>query len=129
MRRASVVFAASALVFTGLDLVHKATVEATYVHPRSAVYVAVVLGLAALWSAAIVATRSAVIALAGGVVAGGALGNLSSLAFWPGVPNPIEVEAIAFNLADAFVLLGFATTAAATLVFARRNRERLREPV
>jgi hypothetical protein len=61
--------------------------------------------------------------------ASSALGNLTSLAFWPGVPNPIELDSIAFNLADAFVLLGFATTAAATLTFAVRNRERLREPL
>ena len=117
----------STTAFAGLDLAHKASVEATYVHPRSAAYVAVVLGLAAVWSAAILATRSALIALAGGVVAGGALGNLGSLALWPGVPNPIQLEPVAFNLADAFVLFGFATTAAATLVFAVRNRERLRE--
>ena len=122
-------FAATAATFAGLDLAHKATVEVTYLHPRSAVYIAVVLGLATLWSAAILATRSALIALAGGVVAGGALGNLFSLALWAGVPNPIELEPIALNLADVFVLVGFATTAAAALVFAIRNRERLREPI
>ena len=122
-------FAATSVAFAGLDLAHKATVDATYLHPRSAAYVGVVLGLAALWSAAILATRSALIALAGGVVLGGALGNLVSLALWPGVPNPIELEPIAFNLADAFVLLGFVTTATATLVFALKNPERLRERI
>lgn len=129
MRRASVVFAASAVAFAGLDLAHKASVQATHLHPRSAAYIAVALGLAAAWSAAILATRSALIAVAGGVVLGGAVGNLVSLALWPGISNPIELEQVAFNLADAFVLLGFATTAAATLVFALRNRERLREPL
>ena len=123
------VLAVTAAAFACLDLAHKATAEATYVHPRSAAYVVVVLGLALLWSAAVLATRSALLALAGGVVLGGALGNVVSLALWPGVPNPIELDAIAFNLADAFVLLGFATTAAATLTFAGRNRERLREPL
>jgi lipoprotein signal peptidase len=123
------VFAATSVAFAGLDLAHKATVDATYLHPRSAAYGGVVLGLAALWSAAILATCSALIALAGGVVLGGAIGNLASLALWPGVPNPIELDPVVFNLADAFVLLGFAATAAATLVFALRNRERLREPV
>ena len=129
MRLASVAFAVSVAAFAGLDLAHKATAEATYLHPRSAVYVGVVLGLAAVWSAAILATRSALIALAGGVVAGGALGNLLSLALWPAIPNPIELEQVAFNLADAFVLLGFTTTAAATFTFAVRNRERLRAPL
>ena len=122
-------FAASAAAFAGLDLAHKATVDATSVHTRSGLYVVVVLGLAAVWSVAILATRSRLLALAGGVVLGGAFGNLASLALWPGVPNPIELEAVAFNLADAFVLFGFATTAAATLAFAVQNRERLREPV
>ena len=129
MRRAFFALGGTALTLTAVDLAHKATVEATYVHPRSAVYAAVVLGLAALWSALILATRSALIALAGGVVLGGALGNLVSLALWPGIPNPIALEPIAFNLADAFVLLGFATTAAAALVFALGNRERLSEPI
>ena len=127
MRNAPVVFSISAAAFACLDLAHKASTGATYVHPRSAAYVVVVLGLALLWSAAILATRSALLALAGGVVLGGALGNVVSLALWPGVPNPIELDSIAFNLADAFVLVGFATTAAATLTFAARNRERLCE--
>lgn len=122
-------FAATSVAFAGLDLSHKATVDATYLHPRSAAYVGVVLGLAALWSAAILATCSALIALAGGVVLGGALGNLVSLALWRGVPNPIELDQVAFNLADVFVVLGFATTAAATVTFAGRNRHRLREPI
>ena len=123
------VFALSAAAFACLDLAHKASAEATYLHHRGPAYVAVVLGLALMWSAAILATRSALLALAGGVVLGGALGNLASLALWPGVPNPIELESIAFNLADTFVLLGFAATAAAALTFAVRNPERLREPL
>jgi lipoprotein signal peptidase len=129
VRNLPVVFTTTAVAFAGLDLAHKTTVESTYGHPRSSAYVAVVLGLALLWSAAILATRSVLLALAGGVVLGGALGNVVSLALWPGVPNPIELDSIAFNLADAFVLVGFATTAAATLTFAVRNRERLREPL
>ena len=123
------VLAVSATAFACLDLAHKATAETMHVHPRSAAYVAVVLGLALLWSTAVLATRSPLLSLAGGVVLGGALGNLVSLALWTGVPNPIEFPPIAFNLADAFVLLGFATTAAATLTFAVRNHERLREPL
>jgi lipoprotein signal peptidase len=129
VRETPVVFATTAVAFAGLDLAHKATAETTYVHPRSAAYVAVVVGLALLWSTAILATRSTLLALAGGVVLGGALGNLVSLALWTGVPNPIEFQPIAFNLADAFVLLGFAATSAATFTFAVRNRERLCEPL
>jgi lipoprotein signal peptidase len=129
VRKSLVVFASCAAAFACLDLAHKATAETTHVHSRPAAYVAVVVGLALLWSTAILATRSTLLALAGGVVLGGVLGNLVSLALWTGVPNPIEFQPIAFNLADAFVLLGFATTAAATLTFAVRNRERLREPL
>ena len=129
MFRASLALAGTTAVVGAIDLVHKATTQADYFHARSAVYVVVVLGLAAVWAGAILATGSLSMALGGGVVAGGALGNLVSLALWPGVPNPIELEPIAFNLADVFVLFGFLLTAAAVLVFALRNRERLGEPV
>jgi hypothetical protein len=52
-----------------------------------------------------------------------------SLAFSPGVPNPLVLGPIAFNLADVFVLAGFALVAGATLVFALRNHDRMSEPV
>lgn len=123
------VLAGTAVIVAALDLVHKASTDADYFHGRSPAYVVIVLGLAAVWAAAILATGSLSMALGGGVLAGGALGNLVSLAVWPGVPNPIELELIAFNLADVFVLSGFLLTTGATLVFALRNRERLREPV
>jgi lipoprotein signal peptidase len=112
-----------------VDLVHKAEAHAEYFHSRSPTYAAAVVVLAAVWAATILATRSLSLALTGGVLAGGALGNLASLALWPGVPNPIVVEPIAFNLADTFVVSGFLLTTAATLAFALRNRDRLREPV
>jgi lipoprotein signal peptidase len=129
MFRASLALSGTMAVVAAIDLVHKAGTQADYFHARSAVYVVVVLGLAAVWAGAILATGSLSMALGGGVLAGGALGNLLSLALWPGVPNPIELEPIAFNLADVFVLSGFLFTVAAALVFALRNRERLGEPV
>jgi lipoprotein signal peptidase len=129
MRTTPLAFGATALIFAAVDLGHKATSEATYLHARSPVYVPIVLVLAALWAGAILATRSLSLAVAGGVLAGGALGNLASLAMWPGVPNPIVLEPIAFNLADVFVLFGFTLTAVTTVIFGARNRERLREPV
>jgi len=112
-----------------VDLLHKASSEVEDVHHRSSAYVAVVLGLAAVWVGAIVTSRSLSMALGGGVLAGGASGNLVSLALWPGVPDPIVVEPVAFNLADVFVVSGFVLTACATLLFALRNRERLGAPV
>lgn len=129
MKGTALVFSATATLGAAVDLGHKATAEATFFHSRSPGYVVLVLGLAVVWAAAILATRSLSLALCGGVMAGGALGNLASLALWPGVPNPIELEPIAFNLADLFVLGGFLLTSAAALVFAARNRERLYEPV
>ncbi len=129
MKRTPLALGGIAAVIAGIDLAHKVATSADYFHARSSVYVVVVLGLAAVWAAAILATRSLSMALGGGVLAGGAFGNLASLALWPGVPNPIELNRIAFNLADVFVLAGFLLTAGATLVFALRNRERLGEPV
>jgi lipoprotein signal peptidase len=127
--RAALALATVATLFAAVDLAHKASTDATYFHDRTAGYIVVVLALATAWTAGILATRSLSMAIGGGVLAGGALGNLVSLALWPGVPNPIVVEPMAFNLADVFVLSGFVLTACATLIFAARNRERLREPV
>ena len=129
MIRAGFVLTAVALALAFVDLTHKAVSDASYFHSRGIGYVVVVLVFAAVWTAAILATRSLSIAVGGGVLAGGALGNLTSLALWPGVPNPIVLEPIAFNLADLFVLSGFVLTSCATLLFARRNREGLGQPV
>ena len=129
MKRTALALGSIAAVISAIDLAHKAGTQADYFHARSPAYVVVVLALAAVWTGGILATRSLSMAIGGGVLAGGALGNLASLALWPGVPNPIVVEPIAFNLADTFVVSGFLLTTAATLVFALRNRERLGEPV
>ncbi len=129
MRSAALVFSLTTIAVATVDLAHKASADTALLHPRSPAYAVVVVGLAAVWAVTILATRSLSIALGGGVVAGGALGNLASLALWPGVPNPIELEPIAFNLADVFVVAGFAATSLAALAFALRNRERLAEPV
>ena len=120
---------ATAIVLAALDLAHKAAAGADHFHARSPAYAAVVIVLATAWVVAILGTRSLSLALAGGVVAGGALGNLLSLVIWPGVPNPIVLEPIALNLADVFVLAGFLGVAAAALAIVARTPERLREPV
>ena len=117
------------MAFAAADLTHKAAGGATHVHPRSAAYVAVVLGLSLVWAGAIVMTRSVAMAVGGGVLAGGALGNLVSLAFWPGVPNPIATASFAFNLADVFVFVGFVAASALALRLARIERDRLNQPL
>jgi lipoprotein signal peptidase len=127
--RAALVLAGTAAIAGLVDLGHKATAAPAYLHGRSAGYVFLVLGLTLAWAVAIVLTRSPAMALGGGLAAGGAIGNVFSLIFWPGVPNPIEVSPIAFNLADVFVLVGFLLVAGTTIALAACDRERLREPL
>ena len=96
MRRASLVaLAVTVALVAAADLAHKATAMAgarpVAVHDRSAAYV-LVLAVAVAWAAALVAAGSPPLAAAGGLVAGGALGNVASLVFWSGVPNPLVVE-------------------------------------
>src|SRR5918999_585647 len=129
MLRPALLLVGTAAVASAVDLAHKASTGAAHFHGRSVGYVAFVLVLSAVWAAAIVLTRSPAIALGGGVVAGGAVGNVLSLAFWPGVPNPIAVSAVAFNLADLFVAVGFVFVACTALGLTPTGDERLREPI
>ncbi len=135
-RTIALLLGAAALVAT-LDLAHKAFSisehsGAVLAHDRSALYVAGIAAASLVWAWAVSLTRSRSIAFAGGVVLGGAAGNLVSIALWPslqGVPNPIAAGGVAFNLADIAVAVGFALLLPATLVFAVQNRNRLFEPV
>jgi lipoprotein signal peptidase len=129
MLRALVALLLPAGPAAGIDLAFKAGAVAPALHERSALYVLVVVSGCVVWAALLVLTRSVAVAAAGGLVVGGAAGNVLSLAFWPGVPNPIVVEAIAFNLADAFVLAGFCLVCAAAAAVAAANPARLREPL
>ena len=120
-----------------LDLVHKAIAVsepdgAVFAHARAGRDVLVVGVVSVAWVAAILLTRSPSIAAAGGVLAGGAAGNVLSLALWPsvrGVPNPLLAGGVAFNVADLAVAAGLLLLLASTAAFAVRNRERLRDPV
>jgi hypothetical protein len=127
--RSLVVLAAGVTVVATADLAHKAAAGPVFVHERSAFY-AVGIGLVSLaWAAGVVLLRSPSIAFAAGPLVGGALGNGVSLAIWPGVPNPILLDAVAFNVADVGVALGLALLLLTTIAFAVRNRERLFEPI
>jgi lipoprotein signal peptidase len=127
---------AATLVAT-LDLTHKALAVsnrggAVLAHDRSASYVVGLAALSLAWAGAIALVRSASIALTGGLVLGGAVGNLASFALWPslpGVPDPLVTSGIAFNLADVSALVGLVLLVPAIVVFAARNRERLFEPL
>jgi len=124
-------------VVAGIDLSHKALAVserggAVLAHDRSAPYVTGLAAATLAWAGAIALVRSPAIALTGGLVLGGAIGNLASFALWPslpGVPDPLVAGGIAFNLADVSAVLGLALLLPAILVFAVRNRERLFEPV
>jgi lipoprotein signal peptidase len=129
--------AGAAGAIAGLDLAQKAYSVSeqggsVLVHHRPSVYVAGLAVAALIWAVAIARVRSASIAVAGGVVLGGVLGNLASIALWPslaGVPDPIIVGSVAFNLADVAVATGFVLLLPATVLFALKNRQRLFDPV
>jgi lipoprotein signal peptidase len=137
MARSLCVLALTTALVALVDVAHKAVAIAgrggsVLAHPRSALYVLGLTVALAIWVGAILLTRSPAIALGGGIVAGGATGNLVSLALWPslsGVPNPLVARGIAFNVADLAVTAGFVLVGVTTAAFAAQNREQLREPV
>jgi len=129
MGRCLLTLGVTATVLAAADLAVKAAAGAGAIDPRSMLYVTVVVGLSVVWVGAIVLTRSPAMAVGGGVLAGGALGNVASLAFWPGVPNPITTASFAFNLADVSVLVGFLAVSACSLRLVRVERARLNEPL
>jgi hypothetical protein len=136
MRLTALVLVLTAGCVAGIDLVQKAIAlqsPADVVgHERSLTYVAAGATATAVWAGAIVLVGSLPIAFAGGVAVGGAVGNLTSLLLWPsfrGVPDPLVVGRLAFNLGDVAVVLGLFLVVATTIVFAVQNRARLREPV
>jgi hypothetical protein len=103
-----------------------------YLHDRPLRFVLAGAALTLGWAGAIALTRSAVLALPGGVVLGGAVGNLASFALWPslpGVPDPIVAGGLAFSIGDVAVGLGLLLLIPATFAFARRNKARLFQPL
>jgi hypothetical protein len=80
---------------------------------------------------AVLHDRPTLYVLAGGVVLGGAAGNLLSFALWPslsGVPDPILAGGLAFSLGDVAVVIGFSLLIPALVVFRVRRRAGLAEP-
>lgn len=136
MRSTALVLILTASTVAATDLVHKGVAlsgdQPVVGHERPAGYVVAGLLASAIWAATIVLVGSLPIAIAGGIAVGGALGNLLSLLLWPsfdGVPDPLIAGRIAFNLGDVAVVLGLFLVISTTIVFAVRNRARLREPV
>jgi hypothetical protein len=127
----------AAAIVAMVDLGHKALAISerggtVLLHDRPARYVVAGAALSLAWAGAVVLTQSTVIALLGGIVFGGAAGNLMSFALWPslqGVPDPIVAGGLAFNMADAFVLAGVLLVIPTIVVFGLRNRNRLFDPL
>ena len=120
-----------AAALASVDLFVKATVPtaAWAYHHRSGAWVALCVALL-VGSAFLCVVPSASVALAGGVMSAGVIGNLvSARADGNWVPNPLIVTpgrfTIAFNLADVFFLLGNALLMTALMAEVVRRRDRL----
>jgi lipoprotein signal peptidase len=110
------------------DLVQKAS-SPVYGHPRSAAYVALAAVMLALLVAVVPRVPSTVLAVAAGVACAGVAGNaISALAWRGGVPNPIVLGDVAFNLADVYAVVGAALLVGTASLFALTHRELLHRP-
>ena len=120
---------AVALLLTAVDLGQKASAP-EYGHSRGVGYVVVAAALTVFLVVLVPRVPSRALAIAGGVAAAGAFGNLvSALAWRGGVPNPIVVGEFAFNVADLCAVTGALALAVGAVVFGLRNPALLRQPV
>jgi lipoprotein signal peptidase len=120
---------AVALLLTAADLGQKASAP-VYGHPRGVGYVLVAAAITALLVLFVPRVPSRALAVAGGVAAAGAFGNLvSALAWRGGIPNPIVVGEIAFNIADLCAATGAIALVAGAVLFAVRHPALLRQPI
>ena len=120
---------AVALVLTVVDLAQKASAP-VYGHPRGVGYVVVAAALTAFLVLFVPRVPSRVLAIAGGVAAAGAFGNLvSALAWRGGIPNPIVAGEVAFNVADLCAVSGAIALVLGSVLFALRHPALLRQPI
>ena len=120
-----------AAVLASVDLIVKASVPTASwaFHHRSGAWIALCVALL-IGSAFLCVVPSASVAVAGGVMSAGVLGNLvSARADGNWVPNPLIVSqgrfTVAFNLADVFFLIGNLLLMATLMAEVVRHRERL----
>jgi lipoprotein signal peptidase len=120
---------AVALLLTAADLGQKASAP-VYGHPRGVGYVLVAAAITVLLVLFVPRVPSRALAIAGGVAAAGAFGNLvSALAWRGGIPNPIVVGEIAFNIADLCAATGAIALVVGAVLFAVRHPALLRQPI
>jgi hypothetical protein len=126
--------AAPAVLLASVDLVVNAKVPTEWwaFHHRSQAWVVLsVLVLLGAFSLTLVPSRA--VAVAAGIMSGGAIGNLvSARADENWVPNPLVIgnyqHGIAFNLADVFFLVGVLLLMATLIVTIVHRRDRLAPP-
>lgn len=120
---------AVALLLTAVDLGQKASAP-VYGHPRGPGYVAIAAVLTVFLAWFVPRVPSRALAVAGGVAAAGAFGNLvSALAWRGGVPNPIVVGEFAFNVADLCAVGGAIALVVGSVLFGLRHPALLRQPI
>jgi lipoprotein signal peptidase len=118
-----------ALLLAAVDLGQKASAP-VYGHPRSLGYVVVAGIICVLLVVSVPRVPSRALAVAGGVATAGAFGNLVSAVAWRGgVPNPIVVGEVAFNVADLCAVAGAVALVLGAALFALRHPALLRQPV
>ena len=120
---------AVALLLTAADLGQKASAP-VYGHPRSAGYVIVAAAITVFLVVFVPRVPSRALSVAGGIAAAGAFGNLvSALAWRGGIPNPIVVGEVAFNVADLCAVTGAIALVLGAVLFAFRHPALLRQPI
>ncbi len=135
-REARLTLIAVAAFVTCLDLIVKLAkpTESGLFHQRTYLDLVVILALSATAVYVVPLACSRAIAVGAGLMVGAGIGNALSIAIFPlGVPNPFFVPhagwAIAFNLADVSVGIGFVLITAGVCRLAIERRHELREPI
>jgi lipoprotein signal peptidase len=127
MRRIALL--AVAAVLTAFDLAEKAA-QPVYGHPRGLAYV--VVGGAVVVALVLLVPRvpSLPLSVCAGIATAGALGNVVSALVWRGgVPNPIVLSDVAFNVADVCAAVGAVGLVGGAALFALRHPALLRQPI
>jgi hypothetical protein len=112
-----------------LDLLQKARAP-VYGHPRGVSFEVFALALTLAVVLLVPRVPSRALSVAGGVAAAGAAGNLVSALLWRGgIPNPIVLGDVAFNIADVCAAGGAIALVVGAVLFALRNPALLRQPI
>ena len=120
---------AVASLLTAVDLGQKASAP-VYGHPRGVAYLFVAAAITVVLVLFVPRVPSRALAVAAGVAAAGAFGNLVSALVWRGgIPNPIVVGDLAFNVADLCAVLGAIGLVVGATLFALRHPALLRQPI